>query len=176
MPHPCIFHPRLLRHRSRFQTKEAEENKKMALAAEYIVVIVLASVLLLLVVVFVVVMLLLAKKRRAFCFRRRDETAEPFLLTDKELEAAYPQEFVRKPKKISRPFSRPKNRLRYERITGDPSKKDPFVGKTLENPMIDDEELDMDWTNPAFDAERSNFFDAAVVIQSWYRMARWVDV
>ena len=172
-----MYFPNLVlpQHISRLQVKEADgfpESKKMALAVEYIIVIVLGSILLLLVVVFVIVMLLLAKKRRLFCFRRRDGTAEPFLVTDKQLEAAYPEEFVMKPKKINRPFSRPKNRLRYERISGDPSKKDPFVGKTLENPMIDDEELDMDWTNPAFDAERSHFFDAAVAIQSWYRTAR----
>ena len=144
----------------------------MALAVEFIIVIVLGSVLLLLVGFFVTAILFFAKKRRVLCFRRRDAIAEPFLLTDQQLEAAYPREFVKKPKKINRPFSRPKNRLRYERITGDPSKKDPFLGRTLENPMIDDEELDTDWTNPAFDAERSHFFDAAVIIQSWYRMVR----
>ena len=38
--------------------------------------------------------------------------------------------------------------------------------------MVNMEDFNTDWTNPAFDEERAQIFDAAVVIQAWYRMVR----
>jgi hypothetical protein len=52
-------------------------------------------------------------------------------------------------------------------------KSDPFTNKFLENPLIADDEFDMDWTNPAFDSEGARVYDATIIIQSWYRMIRY---
>lgn len=42
----------------------------------------------------------------------------------------------------------------------------------LENPMLDPDLDKIDFTNPVFDHEKAKSRDAAVTIQSWYRMWR----
>ena len=146
---------------------------KMAtqLEFEYIVVIVLASILVLLVIVFFAAMLLFIKKRRMFCFSR-DVEAKPFLIPDKQMEQSY----RKNEKRGGLPFSPSKKGAhKYQPLDSSAflSKRDPFANKILENPMVNEDDLDADWTNPAFDVERSQLFDAAVTIQSWHRMMRW---
>lgn len=158
----------------------------LLLDLEFIIVIILGGIVILLILVFLIAMLIFMKKRRMMCFGR-DAAAKPFVVTDKQLEAGWRGRQRQK----SRPFSqarpshaKPKGKRgkrgkvggRYTPLRGSPAapKKDPFAKGFLENPMVDDEELDVDWTNPAFDENRARLYDAAVSIQCWYRMVRWV--
>ena len=151
----------------------------MPLATEYIIVIVLASILLLLLLIFAVAVCVFAKKRRMLCFKR-DLAAKPFLVTDQQLEAGYKG----KQKQRGKAFSRAKpagnkrkskgdksSNYRYEPLRS-PRKKDPFADGILDNPLIEEDEFDVDWSNPTFDSERSRRYDAAVIIQTWFRMIR----
>ena len=147
----------------------------------YIIVIVLVSIVLILLVTIVVAALVLVYRRRMWCFKRRLDQAR---LLQSDLERYGP---VRKKKryKRNRIFERKrqkrnprkhKNKSKYQSLGKAPrfSKSDPFTNKFLENPLIADDEFDMDWTNPAFDSEGAIMYDAAITIQSWYRMVRYV--
>lgn len=155
----------------------------MPLATEYIIVIVLASILLLLLLIFAVAVCIFIKKRRMLCFKKADPAAKPFLVTDQQLEAGFKGKRMQKAKPFS-PGRKPKpagnkkkskgdksSNYRYEPLRS-PRKKDPFADGFLDNPLIDEEEFNVDWSNPAFDSERSRRYDAAVVIQTWFRMIR----
>lgn len=150
-----------------------------ALEVEYIIIISLCAVLALLMLMFAAALLVLLKKRRLFCFKR-NAAARPFAIPDHRIEAgliaqgAKRRSFFRaNPARHKKPK---KSKLLYEPLIGQsPStaRRNPFANSTLENPMVDAEELHReDWTNPAFDKERASRYDAAVVIQSWYRMNR----
>ncbi len=144
-----------------------------------IAVIVLGSVLVILLLLFVLTSLIVVRKKRLLCFKRNDY-GRPFLHTDRELE----KRRGRLDKDSRLPYGKKvpkKNKKRAKRKNeGYQSfskalmfpKRDPFAKSFLENPMIDSEELDMDWTNPAFDAARAQKYDAVLSIQSWYRMLR----
>jgi len=154
----------------------------MPLATEYIIVIVLASILLLLLLIFAVAVCIFIKKRRMLCFKK-DLAAKPFLVTDQQLEAGFKGKRTQKAKPFS-PGRKPKpagnkrkskgdksSNYRYEPLRS-PRKKDPFADGLLDNPLVDEDEFNVDWSNPAFDSERSRRYDAAVVIQTWFRMIR----
>lgn len=155
----------------------------MALATEYIVVIVLGSVLLLLLLVFLLLVCLLARRRRILCFRRKDREHKPFVLPDKKLVERYGQKQAQgkagarggrgreKPKGKGGGKAKGKLRLGESPDLRKP-RGDPFAHNYLENPLIDDEEMNVDWSNPVFDVEKSRSRDAAITIQSWYRMIR----
>lgn len=149
-----------------------------ALEVEYIIIISLCAVLALLVLMFAVALLILLKKRRLLCFKR-NAAARPFAIPDHRIEAGLVSQGAKRRSIFranpARHKKQKKNKLLYEPLRQSPStsRKNPFANSTLENPMVDAEELhEEDWTNPAFDKERSNRFDAAVIIQSWYRMSR----
>lgn len=161
--------------------RERLSGDKMALATEYIIVIVLAAILLLLLLVFVLAVCIFTKRRRLLCFKT-DLSARPFLVTDQQLEArfqgkrkqrdrAFSHERKSKPAARKKKNKRNKREFRYEPLQS-PRKKDPFADGNLGNPLIDEEEFDVDWSNPAFDAERARLYDSAVVIQTWFRMVR----
>ena len=141
---------------------------------EYIIVIVLGSVLVVLLVLFLCLLLIFLKKRRALCFRARGYGDKPFVLPDKTLEERYG-----KKRRGGSPAKGGKGKgkqLKYSRLRPSPAlqrpRGDPFAHNYLENPMLDDEGMDEDWSNPVFDAARSRNRDAAICIQSWYRMIR----
>lgn len=151
-----------------------------ALATEYIVVIVLGSVLLLLLLVFLLLVCLLVRRRRMLCFRRKDGEHQPFVLPDKKLVERYGQKRPRG--KAGARGGRGREKLKGKGGKGklrpgeSPDLRkpqgDPFAHNYLENPLIDDEEMNTDWSNPVFDVEKSRSRDAAITIQSWYRMIR----
>ena len=140
-----------------------------------IVVIALASVLVFLIVAVFVIALVLMKKRSLLCFKRKTNV-RPILLSDRELEARYgPRKQRRRNKNRAKSkASRKKSRGQYQSLGRSSMfpKSDPFANKYLENPLVDDDEFNVDWSNPAFDEEGSRLYDAAVMIQSWYRMIR----
>lgn len=118
-----------------------------------------------------------------WCFKRRLDQAR---LLQSDLERYGP---VRKKKryKRNRIFERKrqkrkswkhKNKSKYHSLGKAPRfpKSDPFTNKFLENPLIADDEFDMDWSNPAFDSEGATMYDAAITIQCWYRMVRYDTV
>lgn len=147
----------------------------MAVAFEYIIVIILASILVVLLVVFCLASLIFVKKRQILCFKR-GSAAKPYIRADQQLQAGYGLVEEIKPK--SRRVSGLKKGKRgdYQRLEGRPpsaSKRDPFANELLQNPLVHEEELTGDWSNPAFDTERSQLYDAAVTLQSWYRMRRY---
>lgn len=153
------------------------ETARMAsLDTGRIIVIALASVLVVLLITVLVITLVMMKKRNLLCFKKNVH-ARPILLSDRELEARYGPKRKRKKSK-NKAKSRKKEKVKYHslgRLSSFP-KSNPFANKPLENPLVDDEEFDMDWTNPAFDVEGGRLYDAAVIIQSWYRMIRYVFV
>lgn len=137
--------------------------------------VVLVSVVLLLVITIAVVAFLLAYRRRMLCFKRRLDQSK---LLQSDLERYGPMKRHRRRKKFDR--KKPK-RGKHKRKGKHHShgkaprfpKSDPFTNKFLENPLIADDEFDMDWTNPAFDSEGARVYDATIIIQSWYRMIRY---
>lgn len=145
----------------------------MALETEYIVLIVLVSVLILLLLVFLVLTCVFLRKRRALCFRDRDDEEKPFVLPDKMLLERHGKKRREAPA-VGKGGKKAKGRRL--RLGESPNLRrpqgDPFAHNYLENPMLDGEEMNVDWSNPVFDAERSRNRDAAVCIQSWFRMVR----
>ena len=147
------------------------------LETEYIVVITLCSVLVVLVLVILSGLLFVLKRRRMFCFKG-DAAARPFSIPDRRIEAGMQVTQETKPRRPfsnAKPSRQKKGKPRYKPLERSPSmvRKDPFANSTLENPIVDPEELDEeDWTNPAFDRERASHFDAAVAIQTWFRTKR----
>lgn len=145
----------------------------MALEGEYIVLIVLVSVLVLLLLVFLILVCVFLRKRRALCFRDRSDDEKPFVLPDKTLQERYKKKRKEAPAKGK---GGKKAKGKHLRLGESPALRrprgDPFAHNYLENPMLDGEEMNMDWSNPVFDAERSRNRDAAVCIQSWFRMVR----
>lgn len=146
----------------------------------YIVVIVLVSVVLLLLVTITLAALLLMYRRRMWCFKRRLNQER---LLQSDLERYGPvrrnkrfkqgKAFERKRRKQKRKYKKSKRKTTSLGKAPRFANSDPFTNKFLENPLIADDEFDMDWTNPAFDSEAAQRYDAAIMIQSWYRMIRY---
>ena len=143
-----------------------------------VIVVVLISIVLLLLITIAVVALLLAYRRRMLCFKRRLDQSK---LLQSDLERYGPirdkKRHGRRKKLDRRKPKRGKNKRKgkYHSLGKAPRfpRSDPFTNKFLENPLIADDEFDMDWTNPAFDSERARVYDATIIIQSWYRMIRY---
>ena len=152
------------------------------LATQYIVVLVLGSVLLLLVGVFLALLCLVMKRRRLLCFRREDRDHEPFILPDKKMEERRGKRGLNKEglgdKKKPKTKGGAKVRSKA-RPGGSPGLRkprgDPFAHNYLSNPLVEEEEMNTDWSNPVFDIEKSRSRDAAMSIQSWYRMIRYCN-
>ena len=143
----------------------------------YTVAIVLISIVLILLVTIVVAALILVYRRRMWCFKRRLDQAR---LLQRDLERYGPvrkkkRNRILERKRQKRKLRKYKNKSKYHSLGKAPRfpKSDPFTNKFLENPLIADDEFDMDWTNPAFDTEGAIMYDAAITIQSWYRMVRY---
>ena len=153
------------------------------LATQYIVVIVLGSVLLLLVGVFLALLCLVMKRRRALCFRREDRDHEPFILPDKKMEERLGRKGLNKEGtrglgNKEKPKTKGGAKARSKaRPGGSPGLRkprgDPFAHNYLSNPLVEEEEMNTDWSNPVFDIDKSRSRDAAICIQSWYRMIRY---
>ena len=150
----------------------------VSLETEYIIVIVLGSVLVLLLLVFLCLLCVFLRKRRALCFRsrRRGDEGKPFVLTDEKLRERYEKKRSRGASPVKGGNKAKGKQLKYSRLGQSPALRrpsgDPFAHNYLENPMLDGEGINEDWSNPVFDAERSRNRDAAVCIQSWFRMIR----
>lgn len=135
-----------------------------------IIAIVLGSILVLLLVAFLLSLLVVLRTKHLLCFKK-NAYHRPFLHSDRERKRGLK-------KKTRPPFisSRgPAKGKEYYQSIGRAvkfPKRDPFASKFLENPMVSMEDFDMDWSNPAFDETRALKYDAAVAIQSWYRMVR----
>lgn len=67
---------------------------------------------------------------------------------------------------------------RRRRLTGQPSRefKDPFATQFTDPLMMDEEleDLNLASTNPLFDAQGARKKDAAITIQAWWRMTRYL--
>lgn len=143
-----------------------------------IAVIALGSVLIALLLVFMLVSLAVLWQKRLLCFKRGEDT-RAFLLADKGLERRHGRfrrnsalPYAQKKRRKSR-----KTRVKHYQSLGKAvkfPKRDPFASKYLENPMVDMDELDVDWSNPAFDEVTAKKFEATILIQSWYRMTRCI--
>ena len=150
------------------------------LNTEYIIVISLGSVLVTLLLVFLCLLCVFIRKKRALCFRsRRGDEVRPFVIPDKILEERYAKKQRRR--KRGTPGKGAKGKpIKHSRRVGQHSPDlrqptgDPFAHNYLENPMLEEVDgMGEDWSNPLFDAERSEQRDAAIHIQSWFRMIRW---
>lgn len=145
------------------------------LEVSLIVVITLSSLLVLLLIIFLLALLVVLKTKRLLCFKR-NVYQRPFLYSDRELRRennGRNSRFPFRKKKNTRPVEARSNYQSIGRAAKFP-KRDPFANKVLENPMVSMDDFDMDWTNPTFDKTRAVSFEAAVVIQSWFRMVRYV--
>jgi hypothetical protein len=136
-----------------------------------IIVISLGSVLAVLLVLFFLSLLVVLKTKRLLCFKRSGYQ-RPFLHSDRE-KRRYTKNHS-KGKKKRKPVPGKRTRNDYQSIGRAMKfpKRDPFANKFLENPMVNMDDFDMDWTNPTFDESSALKFEATVAIQSWYRMVR----
>lgn len=144
-----------------------------------IVPVVLGSVILLLVIALAASACLFLKKRRKLCFREvfEDQDQKRILLVRDDHGRGKPWRVKKKPLKSSKPKAKKRRKSRgakYHSLGRAPQrfKTDPFANVVMENPLGDDFELEEDWSNPLFDSEKAALSDAAVCIQSWYRMIR----
>ena len=143
--------------------------------------VVLVGIILILLVALALSALLFLKKRRKLCFKERYDDVKPFLRTDEQLEsraskAGWFYQYKKQKKSAGKTNKKKNSKVRYHSIGKTPRfpKSDPFANKFLENPMVNEDDFDEDWTNPAFDSAHAQVRDAAVTIQCWYRMIRWV--
>ena len=141
--------------------------------------VVLGSIIVLLVVALVVSACLFLKKRRKLCFRERYyDDVKPILQGDKEHGAKAGKKgwpFEKKKKKPTKQKNKKrKSKAKYHSLGRAPRfpKSDPFANVFLENPLADHDDFEEDWSNPLFDTEQAALRDAAITIQSWYRMVR----
>lgn len=143
------------------------------LEAGLIIAISLGSVLVLLLVIFLLTLVVVLKTKRLLCFKR-NAYHRPFLHSDRERKRGLKKK-TRLPFgiKSGSPIKGKRSNL-YQSIgrAAKFPKRDPFANKYLENPMVSMDDFDMDWSNPAFDEITALKFDAAIAIQSWYRMVR----
>lgn len=151
----------------------------MALSTEYIIAIVLGSILVLLLLVFLCLLCVFMRKKRLLCYREDEE--RPFVLPDKKLEERYGRQLQHRGKSKSprKAVKKNKKAIKYSKLGQSPALRrprgDPFAHNYLENPMLDDEDgMGEDWSNPVFDSARSRQRDAAICIQSWFRMIRFI--
>lgn len=149
---------------------ELEIGETVAVAA--------GSLLIVLFVVFLITLLLVLKTKNLLCFKK-NPYERPFLHSDRELRRRHKNSKLplgRKSKqKKRRPFDGKKPNNKYQSIGRAVKfpKRDPFANKYLENPLVSMDDFEMDWTNPTFDENRALMFEAAIAIQSWYRMVRY---
>ena len=128
-------------------------------------IILLALVVFFLVIVMSIIMVIYLNKRGLLCFnddgQRNKKDEEKMLLK-------YHNKGKGKKKK--------RNRI------GHPEQKngfsDPFVGR-FSNPIQMEDFIDgenQDWDNPLFDVQAAKRKDAAITIQTWWRMTRLIDI
>eukprot|EP00731_Ephydatia_muelleri_P027109 Em0018g1209a len=107
------------------------------------------------------------------CFsRRRKDGHRPFLVYDKGVETRLRKAMSSKDRKRLRSQNDDAKEATsvYDKAPRDlKSTAHPFV---LINPMGSTDQLDSPWDNPVFDREQSKMRVVAIVIQSWWRMAR----
>ena len=129
-----------------------------------IVIIVLACILVAMVAAFTVVMVIFTKKRRMLCFK--EDMATPF-----ERDPRY--RYQKKRKEVRKKNEKVHKGPRYQHLPRSPKFR-KHESQPLQNPLLEDDDYNQDWSNPVFDMEGAQLFDAAVSIQSWYRMIRYV--
>ena len=121
---------------------------------------ILAPVVFLLVIVMFVIMVIYLKKRRLLCFNEDGQRNKK----DEE--------------KMLSKYHNKSNRKRRRRIGQNDQKNfsDPFAG-IFSNPIQMEDFLDgenQDWDNPLFDVQSAKRKDAAITIQTWWRMTRLI--
>ena len=146
----------------------------MALEPGFIAVIVLGSVLALLLFAFAATSVVLLRKKRLLCFRHAGYT-RPFLHSDLDFPRRRGKSRIPLDWRHGKKNKKKKKTQHYQSFSKGLKfpKRDIFARNFLENPMVDTDELDADWTNPAFDEAAAYIHDAAVSVQSWYRMIRY---
>ena len=113
--------------------------------------------------------------RNMLCFRRRRISKRPHIYSQGDLEKGLQRK--RRLKGLNRPPSSSHKR-RSSRADGHvhhKKKRLPFEedhNTILENPMADPDLERTDFSNPMFDHKKARLRDAAILIQSWYRMWR----
>lgn len=145
-----------------------------------IVPVVLGTIIVLLVIALAISACLFLKKRRKLCFRDIFDDQKTVLLGDKRRKTK-PRQFNKKNPKPGKPKPKKKRKPReakYHSLGRAPPrfKTDPFANVEMNNPLEDNFELEEDWSNPLFDSEKAAARDAAICIQSWYRMIRYLNV
>ena len=129
---------------------------------QLIAIICLSLVAAFLAVLMLSVMILYLKKRRLLCF---NDDAHRKKRDEEKLLSKYTSENVSK-KKIGR---RRIGQTDIKRFS------DPFAGKFSDPIHMEDFYDDnQDWDNPLFDVQAAKRKDAAITIQTWWRMARSV--
>lgn len=161
-------------------SSETPNNRPDANSINIAVPVILGAIVLILIVALLLSALLFCRKRGKLCFKVRYDDVKPFLRTDKQLDSEaqkrgfFYQKLKQKPLK-KRQKKKKNSKVKYHSIGKAPRfpRSDPFAKKFLENPMIDDDDFDVDWSNPAFDMAQAQARDAAIMVQSWYRMVRY---
>jgi hypothetical protein len=132
---------------------------------EYIVFPIIGLITIVLVGVLITVILLFLKKRELFCFRKKRR--KPYKRKKRDKNAHESQMDLYNRDNSAGTYGL-KNRHRFQHYT------DPFA-KQFSDPlqMVQHNNFDLsEWDNPLFDTRAAMQRDAAITIQSWWRMAR----
>lgn len=130
-----------------------------------VVPVVLGATLIVLAVSVVVFIAWYSRRKRIWCFARTERKTQPLPFhTPAEIQ------------------SRLQHKRRLRGFKGNrKTKLDHSIKKALlsdqsegdvQNPLVGVDELEDDFTNPVFDVEAATYLDAAINIQSWWRMLK----
>lgn len=117
-------------------------------------------------------------RKNMLCFKRRVDHRRPQIFTQEDIEKGLKRKQRLKglskqsSKKPNNPnYLQPQRPHKYNRKKSQmPFKEDKE--ELLQNPMLDPDLDKVDFSNPMFDHKKALVRDAAVTIQSWYRMWR----
>ena len=111
-----------------------------------------------------------ARRKKLWCFARAERGTQPLQIqTPAEMEAKLQH------KKRLRGFKGSRRIMGFNILDRRQSIKRSILNNQddgLQNPLVGNDELDGDFSNPLFDLEAARSRDAATTIQSWWRMHR----
>ena len=130
-----------------------------------VVPVVLGAILIVLAVSVMVFIAWYARSKKIWCFARAERKTQPLRFhTPAEIESRLQHKRRLRGFKGSRK-SRLDNSIK-KALLSDQTNGD------VQNPLVGVDELNDDFTNPVFDVEAARYLDAAITIQSWWRMLK----
>lgn len=127
---------------------------------------VLGTALVVLAALMVIFVAWFARRKRIWCFARTERKTQPLPFhMPAEIESR-----LRHKRRLRGFKGNRRSRLDYNSIKKSLLSEQP--DGDVQNPLVGAEELNVDFTNPVFDAEAARYLDAATTIQCWWRMLK----